>query len=95
MTESLEVLGQLADQCILNDAEEKAWMYHYDDEDIMNACIVFYHILGNRFAHDKTKSTDALALSTSEAEECANRIHDIVFDMTGIDTRKYYKGVEK
>jgi hypothetical protein len=96
VSESLEVLDQMAAEMLEIDAAEKTWLYHYSDADIMNAVLVFNHVLSNRYAHSlNDRGQIALPSSIKASGEMGQRIRDLVLDMTGVDTQKYYFELEE
>ncbi len=79
-----EAVDQWADVTLQADAD--SWSYHlnYTDEDVMNATVIFNHIVSNvgikRGLIDETKAT-----------EIGERIHTLIKDATGVDSKEFYK----
>lgn len=79
-----EAVDQWADVMLQADADN--WSYHldYTDEDVMNATVIFNHIICNigikRGLIDEAKAT-----------EIGERIHALIKDATGVDSKEFYK----
>lgn len=82
-------IKKLSNDLLLTDANEidgalESYFINYDDEDIMNAVMIFSCILWNRL----NKSDKA---SIKNAEEFWDAIHKFVEKYTDINTKEFYK----
>lgn len=73
-----------SDICLKADAGEWAFLLNYDTADVMNVCLLFQHICSNI-------GIKKGLINEEKAVEYGNRLHDLVQDMTGVDTRTYYE----
>ena len=66
----------------------------YDDEDIMNACHIFWHVACTRHAYMEISKADMgdgdLTGGLERTDEFTERLHKLVRDMTTVNTRTYY-----
>lgn len=74
-------LDGLADIMLRADADEWAFYLDYSSKDVMNAVLVFQHVLSN-------VGIKAGKINAENAVTFGKRLHDLIKDMTGIDTRK-------
>ena len=74
-------LDGLADIMLRADADEWAFYLDYSNKDVMNAVLVFQHVLTN-------VGFKAGRIDVEKASEFGKRLYALINDMTGIDTRK-------
>lgn len=76
-------LEQWARVCLQADADQWAVSLNYDKHDVMNVCLLFQHVCSNI-------GIKAGHIDEKKAVEFGNRLHDLILDMTGVDTHKVY-----
>lgn len=76
-------IEQWARVCLMADADQWAYYLNYEHQDVMNVCLLFQHVCSNI-------GIKAGRISEKEAVEFGNRLHELIYDMTGIDTRKVH-----
>ena len=75
-----EGIRQWANVCLTADADNWSVYLAYGKEDVMNVVLLFQHILSNI-------GIKKGMIDERSAVELGHRLHDLVKDMTGIDTR--------
>ena len=63
----------------------------YQKEDVMNALLVFNHVIGNYSIHRMIDKKIPEKECIKKAELVGNKLAAFVKYATGIDTKKYYK----
>lgn len=74
--------------CLQAEADQWAVLLNYDKHDVMNVCLLFQHVCSNI-------GIKAGHIDEKKAVEFGNRLHDLILDMTGVDTHKVYHHDEK
>lgn len=85
MTPIQKILNELSFLLLERDADHKSYFDTYTEEDVMNALTIFNSIASNygiKNGHIK---------SPEEAEAMGNAIAQLLLEMTGIDSKTYYK----
>ena len=85
MKELKEILDGLATELITRDAENTSFHDSYEPKDIMNAVAIFSCVLSNY------SIKNGRTVSERDAKSFGESIAHIVFNMTGVDTKTYYK----
>lgn len=81
----------LAFEALKLDSDGEAVDYHYTDEDIMNAIMMFNHIVGNRLYHNNYNENTPIEKSIKVSENFGMDMHNLLLRHGIIDTYKYYK----
>jgi len=82
------ILNEIADHFLEMDIENEtgvmpSFNYHFSDEDVMNATLIFSHVISNRHC----KSTDA---SIARAEVFGAALHKLVLAYANVNTKTHY-----
>jgi hypothetical protein len=76
-------LNEWSDICLKSEADQWAYQLNYNDMDVMNVCYLFQHVCSNI-------GIKAGFINEKNTVEFGNRLHDLVMDMTGVDTRHVF-----
>ena len=79
------ILNALADSLLSREADQTAFHDEYDEIDVINTVQIFQSVLSlYGIKHNKIQSE-------SDAEKAGRVLANLVLNMTGIDTRTFYK----
>jgi len=76
-------MGLMLDDWLLNEQV-------YNQEDVMNALHLFFHIAGNYTTGEMIKQWCSFEFCEKQAIEFGRSMHELMLEYVKIDTRKYY-----
>ena len=82
-----DVLKEWADIMLEIEARDKAYMLHYNEQDLVNAMYIFEHVLSNIAIHNGSITPETIDKATQMGED----LREYVKKYTGLDTHKIAK----
>jgi len=85
------LINDLADSCLELGDSDLGYYHRYDKDDVMNALLVFNHVLGNFVFHRLTDQNKTLDEKCESVESLGSEINKLIFKYCGFDTKEFYK----
>lgn len=82
-----DVLKEWADIMLEIEARNKAYMLHYNEQDLVNAMYIFEHVLSNIAIHNGSITPETIDKATQMGED----LREYVKKYTGLDTHEIAK----
>ena len=82
-----DVLKEWADIMLEIEARNKAYMLHYNEQDLVNAMYIFEHVLSNIAIHNGSITPETIDKATQMGKE----LREYVKKYTGLDTHEIAK----
>lgn len=82
-----DVLKEWAGIMLEIEARDKAYMLHYNEQDLVNAMYVFEHVLSNIAIHNGSITPETIDKATQMGED----LREYVKKYTGLDTHEIAK----
>ena len=82
-----DMLKEWADIMLEIEARDKAYMLHYNEQDLVNAMYVFEHVLSNVAIHNGSITPETIDKATQMGED----LREYVKKYTGLDTHEIAK----
>lgn len=82
-----DVLKEWADVMLKIETRDKAYMLHYNEQDLVNAMYIFEHILSNIAIHNGSITPETIDKAIQMGED----LREYVKKYTGLDTHKIAK----
>lgn len=82
-----DVLKEWADIMLEIEARNKAYMLHYNEQDLVNAMYIFEHVLSNVAIHNGSITPE----NVDKATEMGRDLREYVKKYTGLDTHEIVK----
>lgn len=82
-----DMLKEWADIMLEIEARNKAYMLHYNEQDLVNAMYVFEHVLSNVAIHNGSITPETIDKATQMGED----LREYVKKYTGLDTHEIAK----
>lgn len=84
-----DALEQWADIMLNIEADNKAFMLHYKEKDLLNATYIFMHIMSNIGIHNGTINNEVMGTASG------NELREYIKKYTGIDTHELTERIIK
>lgn len=84
-----DALEQWADIMLSMEANNKAFMLHYKEKDLLNATYILMHVMSNIGIHNGTINNEEMGTSSG------NELREYIKKYTGIDTHELTKRIIK
>lgn len=82
-----DVLKEWTDIMLEIEARNKAYMLHYNEQDLVNAMYIFEHVLSNIAIHNGSITPETIDKATQMGED----LREYVKKYTGLDTHEIAK----
>ena len=82
-----DVLKEWADIMLEIEARNKAYLLHYNEQDLVNAMYIFEHVLSNVAIHNGSITPE----NVDKATEMGRNLREYVKKYTGLDTHEIVK----
>lgn len=83
-----EGLRQWSDVCLTADADQWAYRLTYYPADLMNATLIFQHVISNI-------GIKGGRIDEQKAKEFGERLRQLIIDMTGYDPHEFWNDLDK